>query len=62
MNVVVHQAIAIELERLALFQLGQRLKKRLEVGLLVKHVLPVVATIDDVVDQASRRSVAMGVA
>ncbi len=30
MKVVAHQAVAVEFKRLALFQVGQRLQKRLE--------------------------------
>jgi hypothetical protein len=49
-QMVVQQAIAVQLKRLPLLKLGQRGEKGLEVGLLMEHVLPVVATVDHVVD------------
>jgi len=52
MKMVAHQAVAIELERLARLQVGNHLEKGAVIGLLVEDVLAVVATIDDVVHEA----------
>jgi hypothetical protein len=50
-KVVVQQAIAIQREGLALFELGQGLEKGRKVGVLAEHLLPVVAPIDHMIDQ-----------
>src|SRR5262245_7474990 len=52
MKMIVQQAVAVKFERLALLKLGQRCQKGLEVSRFVKYILPIVATIDHVVDQA----------
>jgi hypothetical protein len=53
MEVIVQQAVAVQFKRLLLLQFAERLQERLELGLIVEHVLTVVSTIDDVVDRAS---------
>jgi hypothetical protein len=52
MKVIAHQAIAVELERLAVLEVGKRGEKGLKVGRLAKDTLAIVATIDYVVNQA----------
>jgi len=51
-EVIVEQAVAVELERLPLLQLGECDKEGRKIGPLAKHVLAVVATIDHVVNEA----------
>jgi len=52
MKVVIQQAVAVEFKRLPLFQLAKRLQEGIEISLFVEDVLTVVATVNDVVDQA----------
>ncbi len=51
MKVVVQRAVAVEFERLPLFQFAERFQERFGGGLLAEHVLPIVSTVDDVVEQ-----------
>jgi len=50
MKMVAHQAIAVKLERLPLLEICYCLQERPEVALLMKHVLAVIAAVDDMVD------------
>jgi len=52
MDMIAHQTITEQLERLSLFQVADRLEESRIVALAEEHGLPVVATIDHVVDQA----------
>jgi hypothetical protein len=52
-KVIVEQAVTEQLERIALFELRQRLQEGLEIRLFTKHFLAVVAAVDDMVDQAA---------
>ena len=52
MDVVVHQAIAVQFEWPWLFQVGHVAEKRDVVSFVKEDRLPDVATIDNVVDQA----------
>ena len=47
---IVEQAVAIEREGLSLLEISEGLEKCLEVRWLKKHVLPMVTSVDDVVD------------
>jgi hypothetical protein len=47
-NVVTHQAIAIQLEGMAFLEMGESVEKRLNIAGPVKDTLPIVATVDDV--------------
>jgi hypothetical protein len=49
---IVQQAIAVQLKGPALFEVGQRREKGLEVGRFMEYVLAVIAAIDHMVDQA----------
>jgi len=49
-KMIAQQAITVELERLALLQFAERVQKRLKVARFAKHILPIVATIDHVVN------------
>ena len=51
-EMVVQEAVAVKLKGLSLFQVAERLQERLEVGVLMKDVLPVVSAVDDVINQA----------
>jgi hypothetical protein len=51
-KVIVQQTIAEQIERLALFQINQRFKKGLEVARLSEDRLPIVAAVNDMIDQA----------
>ena len=52
MDVVSHKAIAVQLEWFPLLVVGDGLEKGGVVSLAVKHRLAIIATVDDVVDQA----------
>ena len=63
MKMVAHQAVAVQLKRLACLQVGQRGEERLKIGRLAENQLAVVAQIDDVVNQAvGDRSQGRGIA
>jgi hypothetical protein len=53
-KVVAHQAVAVKFEGLALFQVVQRVEESGIVTVFEKDSLPVVAAINDVVNQAGR--------
>ncbi len=48
---IVKQAVAQEREGLSLLEISEGFEKCLEVRWLAKHVLPIVASVDNVVDQ-----------
>ena len=50
-KVVVQQTVAVQLKWQSLFEFGQRPQERLEILRLLKNRLPVVATIDNVVNE-----------
>jgi hypothetical protein len=50
-KVVAEQTVAVKIERLALFQVGQTAQEGNKILGLEKHILAVIATIDDVVNQ-----------
>lgn len=52
LKMIRHQAVAVQLERPAFFELGQGAEKRRVVVRLVKDILAIIAAVDDVVDQA----------
>ena len=47
-----HEAIAVQVERFSLLQIGNRLQKRLKISFTLENRLAIVAAIDDVVNQA----------
>ena len=51
MEVVAEQTVAVQCEWLTLFEIVGRLEKRLEVTLLAKYILPIISTIDPMVNQ-----------
>ena len=52
MKMITQEAVAVKLERLALFDIGQCLEEGLVVAALVKHVLAIVAAVNYVIDEA----------
>ncbi len=60
----IERTAAVEGERLALFEVGKRFQKSVEVAPLLEHLLPMIAPIDHMIDQPflhrSQRAVTMG--
>ena len=50
MKVVAHKTKTVQFKRLSLFEVEHRFEKRLVIPVMIEHVLPIVATIHDVVN------------
>ena len=53
MKMIAHQTIAVQLKGLSLVEIQHCLKERLAIAVMKEHVLSIVATVHNVVDQAS---------
>src|SRR5262245_36847694 len=51
-KVIVHQAISVQVERIALARLPHGIEKLLEARIAAKDILPVIAAIDGVVNES----------